>query len=157
MKINVTQIFTLRHFNKFKKTILKTDSLDYVNGEILSQYNDESVLHLMIFYNKNLTSIECNYQIYDKKSFVIIRYIKHQRSELKRINISIKIYINYKDFIYFTEERDLSRRQIKYLNMLFEYNIKIVYRSKSQNIKTNALTRIIKFKFINFQNERLRQ
>ena len=40
--------------------------------------------------------------------------------------------------------------------MLFEYNIKIVFRSKSQNLKTNAFIRMIKFKFINSQNERLR-
>ena len=33
--------------------------------------------------------------------------------------------------MYFAEKRDLSRRQIKYLNMLSEYNIKIIYRSKS--------------------------
>ena len=39
--------------------------------------------------------------------------------------------MNYKDLMYFAEERDLSRRQIKYLNMLSEYNIKIIYRSKS--------------------------
>ena len=41
--------------------------------------------------------------------------------------------------------------------MLFEYNIKIVYRSKSQNLKTNAFIRIIEFKFINSQDKRLRQ
>ena len=41
--------------------------------------------------------------------------------------------------------------------MLFEYNIKIIYRSKLQNLKTDALIRIIEFKLINFQNERLRQ
>ena len=58
--------------------------------------------------------------------------------------------------MYFAEERDLSRRQIKYLNMLFEYNIKIIYRSRSQNLKTNALIRIIKCKLINPQDERLR-
>ena len=58
--------------------------------------------------------------------------------------------------MYFAERRDLNRRQIKYLNMLFEYNIKIIYRSRSQNLKTNAFTRIIKFKFINSQIERLR-
>ena len=51
--------------------------------------------------------------------------------------------------MYFAEERDLSRRQIKYLNMLFEYNIKIIYRSRSQNLKTDILIRIIEFKFIN--------
>ena len=59
--------------------------------------------------------------------------------------------------MYFAEERNLSRRQIKYLNMLFEYNIKIVYRSRSQNLKANALIRMIEFKFTNSQNERLKQ
>ena len=77
LKINVIQTSTLRHFDKFKKTILKTDFFDYVNEEILSQYDDEDVLHLIIFYNKNLISVECNYQIYDKKLLAIIRYLKH--------------------------------------------------------------------------------
>ena len=40
--------------------------------------------------------------------------------------------------------------------MLFEYNIKIIYRSKLQNLKTDVFIRIIEFKFINSQNERLR-
>ena len=31
----------------------------------------------MIFYNKNLISVERNYQIYDKELFIIIRYLKH--------------------------------------------------------------------------------
>ena len=51
--------------------------------------------------------------------------------------------------MYFAEERDLSRRQIKYLNMLFEYNIKIIYYSRLQNFKTDAFIRTIEFKFIN--------
>ena len=67
----------MRHFDKFKKIILKMNFLNYINEEMLSQYNDESVLYLMIFYNKNLISIEYNYQIYDKKLFIIIRYLKH--------------------------------------------------------------------------------
>ena len=59
--------------------------------------------------------------------------------------------------MYFAEGRDLSRRQTKYLNMLSEYNIKIIYHSRSQNLKADALIRIIECKFINSQNERLRQ
>ena len=77
MKINVTQALTLRHFDKFKKTILKIDFLDYINEGVLSQYNNKKILYLIIFYNKNLIPIECNYQIYDKKLFAIIRYLKH--------------------------------------------------------------------------------
>ena len=146
----------MRHFDKFKKTILEIDSFDYVNERVLSQYDNESVLYSIIFYNKNLISIECNYQIYDKKLFAIIRCLKHWRPELKCINISIKIFTNYKNLMYFAEKRNLSRRQIKYLNMLSEYNIKIIYRSRSQNLKIDALIRMIKCKLTNSQDERLR-
>ena len=58
--------------------------------------------------------------------------------------------------MYFAEGRDLSKRQIRYLNMLFEYNIKIVYRSGSQNLKINVFIRIIEFKLINSQDKRLK-
>ena len=59
--------------------------------------------------------------------------------------------------MYFVEERDLSRRQIRYLDMLFEYNIKIIYRLRSQNLKVDAFTRIIECKFIDLINKRLKQ
>ena len=70
--------------------------------------------------------------------------------------ISIKIFTNHKSFIFLIEKRDLNRRQIKYLNMLFEYNIKIIYYSRSQNLKINTFIRIIEYKFINFINKRLK-
>ena len=38
--------------------------------------------------------------------------------------------------------------------MLFEHNIKIIYRSKSQNLKINVFIRIIEFEFINLKNKR---
>ena len=44
---------------------------------MLSQYDDESNLHSMTFYNKNLLFVECNYKIYDKKLLVIVRCLKH--------------------------------------------------------------------------------
>ena len=76
---------------------------------------------------------------------------------MKCINISIKIFTDHKNLIYFAEKRDLNRRQIRYLNMLFEYNIKIIYRSGSQNLKVDVLIRMAECKFIDFKNERLRQ
>ena len=41
--------------------------------------------------------------------------------------------------------------------MLFEYNIKIIYRSKLQNFKVDAFTRMIECKSIDFKDERLKQ
>jgi len=70
-------VFVLKHFNLIKEVILKTDFLNYVNNEVLFQYDDKEILHSVIFYSKNIISAECNYEIYDKKLLIIIRCLKH--------------------------------------------------------------------------------
>ena len=62
----------LRHFDQTHETILEIDSFNYVNNEVLSQYDDEEVLHSIVFYSKNMFFAECNYEIYDKKLLIII-------------------------------------------------------------------------------------
>jgi len=69
--------FILKHFNLIKKIILKTDFLNYMNNKVLFQYDDEEILYLMIFYNKNMIFIKCNYKIYDKELLIIIYCLKH--------------------------------------------------------------------------------
>ncbi len=73
----MTTVFILKHFNSIRKAILKTNFLKYVNDKVLSQYDDEDILHSMIFYSKNIIFAECNYKIYDKKLLIIIRCLKH--------------------------------------------------------------------------------
>ena len=40
--------------------------------------------------------------------------------------------------------------------MLSEYNIKIIYRSRSQNFKADALIHMTEYKLIDFKNKRLK-
>jgi len=77
MKKEMTEVSILRHFDQNRETILETDSFDYVNDDILSQYDDEETLHSMIYYSKNLSFAECNYKIYDKKLLAIIHAFEH--------------------------------------------------------------------------------
>jgi len=77
MKKRMTEVSILRHFDQNREAILETDSFDYVNDDILSQYDDEETLHPMIYYSKNLSLAECNYEIYDKKLLAIIHVFKH--------------------------------------------------------------------------------
>ena len=72
MKRRMIKTFILRHFNQTHETILEIDSFNYVNDEVLSQYDNEEILHLIVFYSKNMSSAECNYEIYDKKLLIII-------------------------------------------------------------------------------------
>jgi hypothetical protein len=62
------------------------------------------------FYSKNMASAECNYEIYNKELLAIIRYLKHWRSELKNIDILIKVFTDHKNLEYFIIIKELSRR-----------------------------------------------
>ncbi len=59
----MTEVSILRHFDQNREAILETD--------------DEGTLHSMIYYSKNLSFAECNYEIYDKKLLAIIRAFEH--------------------------------------------------------------------------------
>ena len=67
----------LCYYDQTRKTILKIDLLNYVNDEILFQQDDDKVLHLVTFFSKSILLVECNYEIYDKKLLIIIKYLKH--------------------------------------------------------------------------------
>ncbi len=143
LKKQVSSISVLHHFDLKWQAILKTDVLNYVKDEILSQYNDEKVLHSMIFYNKSMIFIEINYHIYDKKLLVIIRCFKHWRLELKCIELLIQMFINHQTLKIFMKNKQLSWQQVNYLNILLKFNFQIIFRSGKMNTKVNALIRML--------------
>jgi len=135
-------ISVLRHFNLKQQAILKIDALNYVKDEILSQYNDEKVLHLMIFYSKSMIFAEINYHIYDKKLLIIIRCFEHWWLKLKCIELLIQIFINHQALKIFMKNKQLSRWQVNYLNILLKFNFQIIFRSGKINTKVDALTQM---------------
>ncbi len=143
LKKQVSLISVLRHFDLKWQAILKTDALNYVKGEILSQYNDEKVLHSMIFYSKSMILAEINYHIYNKKLLVIIQCFEHWRLELKCIELLIQMFINHQTLKIFMKNKQLSSQQVNYLNILSKFNFKIIFRSGKMNTKVNALIRML--------------
>ncbi len=154
LKQQMTTVFVLKHFNLIREAILKANFLNYVNDEVLSQYDDEDILHSVIFYSKNIILAECNYEIYDKELLIIIRCLKHWRLELKCTNISIKIFINHLNLKYFMIIKELIRRQAKWAEKLSEYNFKIIYQSRKQNLKVDALIRMSDVKSVEVNDDR---
>jgi len=142
LKQQMMTAFILKHFDLIREAILKMNFLNYVNNEVLSQYDDEDILHSIIFYNKNIISAECNYKIYDKKLLTIIQCLKHWCFKLKCTDISIKIFINHLNLKYFMIIKKLIRRQTKWAEKLFKYNFKIIYQSEKQNLKADVLIRM---------------
>ena len=67
---------TLAHFNFTKKSILKTNTSDWVVGGILSQYDDDGVLRPVVYFSSKYSPAECNYEIYDKELLAIIKCLE---------------------------------------------------------------------------------
>ncbi len=107
----------------------------------------------MIFYSKNMIFAECNYEIYDKELLIIIRCLKHWHSELKYTDILIKIFINHLNLKYFMIIKKLTWRQTKWAEKLSEYNFKIIYQSEKQNLKVDALIRMLNIKSIEINDD----
>ena len=106
-----------------------------------------------------MSSIECNYEIYDKKLLIIIKTFEKWKSKCAKILIenSIKIFIDHKNLKHFMTTKQLNRRnrrQIRWIEFLTKFNFKIIYQSKVQNIKFDNLIRRFQNLSNNQQNER---
>ncbi len=142
LKKQISSISVLRHFDSKWQTILKIDVFDYVKDKILSQYDDENVLHSVAFYSKSMILAECNYHIYDKKLLVIIQCFEHWRLELECTKLLIQMFIDHQTLKIFMKNKQLTRRQVNYLDILFEFNFQIIFRSGKMNTKVDALIRM---------------
>ena len=100
----------LAHFNPNREVLVEADASDYVSAEVLSQRDEEGVLHPIAFFSKKHSSAECNYEIYDKELMAIVRYFEEWRAELEGSPHIIKVLSDYKNLEYFMTTKLLSRR-----------------------------------------------
>jgi hypothetical protein len=81
---------------------VETDASDYVSTGVLSQYDDQGILHPVAFFSKKYSPAECNYEIYDKELMAIVRTFKEWRPELQSVINPICVLSDHKNLEYFT-------------------------------------------------------
>jgi hypothetical protein len=131
----------LRRFDYDRDVIVETDASDYVSAGVLSQYDDDGILHPVAFFSKKHSSAECNYEIYDKELMAIVRAFEEWRPELQSVANPIKVQSDHKNLEYFTTTKLLNRRQARWSQFLSQFNFQIVYRPGKSGGKPDALTR----------------
>ena len=99
----------LKPFDQTKDVILETDASDYISAGVLSQYDDNGILHPIAFFSKKHTTTECNYEIYDKELLAIIRCFEEWRPELEGTPSPIKVITDHRNLEYFTTMKLLNR------------------------------------------------
>jgi len=131
----------LRHFDYDREIIVDTDASDYVSAGILSQYDDEGILHPVAFYSKKHSPAECNYEIYDKELLTIVRVFEEWRPHLEGSRHPIQVVSNHKNLEYFMSTTLLNCRQARWSEFLSRFDFRITYRPGKAGGKPDALTR----------------
>jgi hypothetical protein len=141
LKATFTSVPVLARFDPDRDVIVETDASDYVSAGVLSQYDDDNVLHPMAYFSKKHSPTQCNYEIYDKELMAIIGAFEEWRPELQSIINPICVFSDHKHLEYFTTTKLLNQRQARWSQFLSRFNFKIVYHPSTAGGKLDALTR----------------
>ena len=119
---------------------IEADSSDFANGAVLSQLIDNK-WHLVAYCSESLTLTERNYPIYDKELLVIMSSLKEWRHYILGYPLPIQVYTDHQNILYWTEPRNLNRRQARWMIELQEYDLEIYYQKGKLNTKADLLSR----------------
>lgn len=141
LKRRVSEAPVLAHFNPELKTIVESDSSDYVSAGVLSQEGEDGIVRPVAFFSKTLLPAECNYEIYDKELLAIVKCFEEWRPELQSVHESARVLTDHKALEYFMTTKKLNRRQARWAEFLADFNFVISYQAGKIHAKADSLTR----------------
>ena len=98
----------LHYYNSDHKIVIEINALNYVFKDILSQYDENEILHSVAYFSKKHNSVECNYEIYNKELMIIVCAFEKWWSELEDFIYSIEMITNHKNLEYFMSIKQLN-------------------------------------------------
>jgi hypothetical protein len=119
---------------------MEADTSDYVSAGMLSQYDDDGILHPVAFFSKKHSPAKCNYEIYDKELIAIVRPFEEWRPELEGALHPIQVLSDHKNLEYFMSTKLLKCCQTHWAEYVSRFNFKIVYYPGQAGAKPDALT-----------------
>ncbi len=138
------KVFTFKiilcHYNSDHKIVIEINASNYVFKDILSQYDENEILHSVAYFSKKHNSVECNYKIYNKELMILVCAFEKWWSELEDFIYSVKMITNHKNLEYFMSTKQLSRHQAHWSEFLSRFNYCIAYHFNKIDDKLNALT-----------------
>ena len=141
LKLSFTSAPILAHYDPSRPCVLEADSSDFAISGVLSQYDDQNILHPIAFYSRKLSPPELNYDIGDKELLAIVDCIKHWRRYLESDIHPLTVYSDHKNLQSFMVEKVLTRRQVRWMIYLSEFDFVIKYRTGKLMGKPDAMTR----------------
>ena len=117
-----------------------TDASDTRSGAVLSFGKTWETARPVAFDSMTFKGAELNYPVHEKELLAIMRALKKWRADL--VGVPFQIYTDHKTLQNFTHQRDLSRRQARWMEFFSQYDGKIVYVKGEDNTVADALSRL---------------
>jgi transposase InsO family protein len=141
LKTSFMEAPILRIFDPSLTCRVATDASDKAIGGILEQlFPDTKCWHAIAFESRKLIPAELNYPVHEKELLAIVHCLKVWRHYLEGQG-HFKVYSDHLSLRYFHTQKDLSRRQARWSELLSNYDFEITYKPGSQNNGPDALSR----------------
>ena len=101
----------LLHADPTKPFQFKTNASDFAIGAILSQADDNNLMHPMAYYSRKFMASEINYPIYNKELVAIIVAFEEWRPYFAGAQHRVQVVTDHKNLVYFSITRTLNRRR----------------------------------------------
>ena len=120
----------LAHLDPRRPLQVETDASDFTMGAVLSQPDDEgTILHPVAYYSRKFSLLKINCLVYDKELAAIISAFIEWRPYLAGAQHCINVVTDRKNFLYFTTNHTLNRRQAQWLMFLGNLDFEIIFLS----------------------------
>jgi transposase InsO family protein len=119
---------------------LITDACTTGIAGIVSQGNDWKTATVAAFFSAKLNSAQQNYPMHELEMFAGVETMKRHCDIL--YGTKFRWFTDHKALIHLLDQKNLSGRQARWIEAISEFNFEIIYIEGSQNILSDALSRI---------------
>jgi hypothetical protein len=120
------------------KFFVTTDASDFQCGATLTFRKTWETVRPVAFNSQAFKGVQLNYPVHEKELLAVVRVLTKWCGDL--LGIPFKIYTDHKMLENFLFQKDLSRRQARWMELLAQFDAHFVYIKGEKNSVADALS-----------------
>ena len=105
---------------------------------VICQGDDWRTAKVTAFFSAKLTSTQQNYPVHKQELFVGVESMRHHWDILQGVHFWW--YMDHKGLMHLLKQKNLSPCQVRWMELLLEFDFEIIYIEGTQNILCDALS-----------------
>ena len=122
------------------KIFVTTDASDYGSGAVLTFGPTYQEARPVAYDSRSFKGAELNYPVHEKEQLAIVRALAKWRTDL--LGHEFQVWTDHRTLEHLHSQRDLSRRQSRWLEFMSHYEFSIHYLPGEKNVVADALSRL---------------